>query len=252
MALALGALSALALFMPRPGSPSANTAADLLGTALYVVVGSVLVAYSQAHRTALSRLERAEASERRQRRRVETTLASIGDAVLTTDAGGRVASMNPVAEALTGWTQHEAEGKPLGEVFRIVDEETRNEAENPADGRCGRGRSSGLADHTVLIARDGTERAIDDSAAPIRDGDGAVTGAVLVFRDVAGRRDAERRWPGASGSSPTSSRMRRSACTGSGRTAPSCGPTGRNWRCSATTGTSTSAATSPSSTPTRR
>ena len=142
-ALALGALSALALFMPWPGSPSANTAADLLGTVLYVVVGSVLVAYGQAHRTALSRLERAEASERRHRRRVETTLASIGDAVLTTDAGGRVASMNPVAEALTGWTQHEAEGRPLGEVFRIVDEETRNEAENPADGRCGRGRSSG-------------------------------------------------------------------------------------------------------------
>ena len=192
VALALGALSALAFFTPWSGSPSANTAADLLGTALYVVVGSVLVAYSQAHRTALSRLEHAEESERRHRRRVETTLASIGDAVLTTDAGGRVASMNPVAEALTGWTQHEAEGKPLGEVFRIVNEETRIEAENPADRALREGAVVGLADHTVLIARDGTERAIDDSAAPIRDDDGAVTGAVLVFRDVAGRRDAER------------------------------------------------------------
>ena len=191
LALALGALSALALFTPRPGSPSANTTADLLGAALYVVVGSVLVAYSQAHRTARSRLEQAEASERRQRRRVETTLASIGDAVLTTDAGGRVAVMNPVAEALTGWTQHEAVGKPLGEVFRIVNEETRNEAKNPADRARREGAAVGRADHTVLIARNGKDRAIDGGAAPIRDDDGAVTGSVLVFRDVAGRRDAE-------------------------------------------------------------
>jgi len=192
VALALGAVSALAFFTPWSGSPSANRAADLLGTALYVVVGSVLVAYSQAHRGALSRLERAEASERRQRRRMETTLDSIGDAVLTTDAGGRVSSLNPVAEALTGWTRHEAVGKPLGEVFRIVNEETRDQVENPADRALREVAVVGLAEHTVLIARGGTERAIDDSAAPIRDDDGSVMGAVLVFRDVAGRRDAER------------------------------------------------------------
>ena len=191
VALALGALSTLAFFMPWSGSPSANTAADLLGTALYVVVGSVLVAYSQAHRTALSRLERAEASERRQRRRVETTLASIGDAVMTTDAGGRVTFMNAVAEALTGWTQHEPRAAP-GRGLPHRQRGDPHEAENPADRALREGAVVGLANHTVLIARDGTERPIDDSAAPIRDDDGAVTGAVLVFRDVAGRRDAER------------------------------------------------------------
>ena len=119
------------------------------------------------------------------------TLASIGDAVLVTDAEGRVTSLNPVAEALTGWASPEAAGQPLPAVFRIVNEETRREVENPALRALREGVVVGLANHTVLIARDGTERPIDDSAAPIRDPDGRVIGAVLVFRDIGEKRRAE-------------------------------------------------------------
>ena len=117
--------------------------------------------------------------------------ASIGDAVLVTDAEGRVTSLNPVAEALTGWSTPEAAGQPLPSVFRIVNEETRREVENPAIRALREGVVVGLANHTVLIARDGTERPIDDSAAPIRDAAGGVVGAVLVFRDISERRRAE-------------------------------------------------------------
>ena len=106
--------------------------------------------------------------------------------------------LNGVAEALTGWTQAEAAGRPLPEVFRIVNEQTRQPVENPALRALREGTVVGLANHTVLIARDGTERPIDDSAAPMRDESGAPVGAVLVFRDVTERR-AGRGGPGAAG-----------------------------------------------------
>jgi PAS domain S-box-containing protein len=93
--------------------------------------------------------------------------------------------MNTVAESLTGWTAPEAQGKPLETVFRIVNEETRRPVENPVQSVMSLGRIVGLANHTVLIARDGAERPIDDSAAPIQTADGKVVGCVLVFRDVA-------------------------------------------------------------------
>src|SRR5204863_8816409 len=99
--------------------------------------------------------------------------------------------VNAVAEALTGWPQAEAQGRPLPEVFRIVNEHTREPAESPALRALREGAVVGLANSTVLIARDGTERLIDDSAAPIRDGAGAPVGAVLVFRDVTERKGAE-------------------------------------------------------------
>jgi PAS domain S-box-containing protein len=122
----------------------------------------------------------------------ETALASIGDAVITTDKEGGVSFMNPVAESLTGWKLSDAAGKPLTHIFQIVNEETRRPAENPAARVLREGVVVGLANHTALIARDGTERAIDDSAAPIRSPDGQVDGVVLVFRDVTQRRQAER------------------------------------------------------------
>ena len=139
-------------------------------------------------------IERKRAEERlhREREWLRVTLASIGDAVIATDLDGRVTFLNGVAEALTGWTRHDAEGRPLAEVFRIVNERTRREVESPALRALREGAVVGLANHTVLIARDGTERAIDDSAAPIRDEAGAVMGAVLIFRDVDERRQAER------------------------------------------------------------
>src|SRR5262245_11808008 len=115
-----------------------------------------------------SRLE-AERELAAERERMRITLASIGDAVISTDAQARVTYMNGVAEALTGWTQAEAAGRPLPEVFVIVDELSRRPAENPALRALREGRIVGLANHTALIARDGTERPIDDSAAPMLD-----------------------------------------------------------------------------------
>ena len=137
----------------------------------------------------------------RLRRRVEEleaeatrfrTLYSIGDAVIATDAQSRIDRMNPVAESLTGWTEAEAEGKPLDEVFRIFNEETRAAVENPVTRVLREGQVVGLANHTLLIAKDGRERPIADSGAPIRDEKGATTGVVLVFRDQTEERAAQR------------------------------------------------------------
>ncbi|HYG62341.1 MAG TPA: PAS domain S-box protein, partial [Thermoanaerobaculia bacterium] len=137
---------------------------------------------------ARQRLERELAAEHE---RLRITLASIGDAVISTDSECRVTYLNAVAEALTGWSQAEAAGQPLAEIFRIVNEETREPAENPALRALKEGVVVGLANHTVLIARDGTERPIDDSAAPMLDELGVPVGVVLVFRDVTERRRAE-------------------------------------------------------------
>jgi PAS domain S-box-containing protein len=120
-----------------------------------------------------------------------TALKSIGDAVIATDEESRVLFMNPVAEALTGWSDEEAHGRGLTEVFRIVNEVTRQPVEDPVAKVLGTGRISGLANHTVLIARGGREVPIDDSAAPIFDDEGRVGGVILVFRDVTERRRAD-------------------------------------------------------------
>ncbi|HEX6902477.1 MAG TPA: PAS domain S-box protein [Thermoanaerobaculia bacterium] len=135
--------------------------------------------------------QKAERELAAEQERLRITLASIGDAVISTDAEGRVTYLNRVAETLTGWTQAEAMGHPLQDVFRIVNEYTRQAAENPALKALREGVVVGLANHTVLIARDGTERPIDDSAAPMLDESGAPVGVVLVFRDVTERRRAE-------------------------------------------------------------
>lgn len=124
---------------------------------------------------------------------LHTTLSSIGDAVVATDAAGRVTFMNRVAEDLTGWTTALAEGQPLGAILTLVNEETRQPAGNPADKALREGVTVGLANHTLLISRQGVERPIDDSAAPIRDPQGKMVGVVLVFRDVTGRRESEER-----------------------------------------------------------
>jgi PAS domain S-box-containing protein len=123
---------------------------------------------------------------------LSTTLRSIGDAVIATDAEGRVTFLNPIAEELTGWTQQQALASPLDEVFVIVNEETLLPVENPVTKVLREKRVVGLANHTLLIARDGTPYPIDDSAAPIRDSKGHILGVVLVFRDVTERRQAER------------------------------------------------------------
>ncbi len=126
-----------------------------------------------------------------QREQLRVTLTSIGDGVITTDAEGRVTLLNPVAESLMGWTTEQAAGLPLETVFSIINEDTRQPVENPVAKVIATGRIVGLANHTVLIARDGTERPIDDSAAPIRDRQGTVIGVVLVVRDISARIWAE-------------------------------------------------------------
>lgn len=120
------------------------------------------------------------------------TLHSIGDAVIATNANGMVTFMNPVAASLTGWTASDANGQPLAQLFKIVNEETRQEVKSPVERALRDGMVVGLADRTILIARDGTERPISDSAAPIRDENGTVAGAVVVFRDITNQRQAER------------------------------------------------------------
>ena len=124
--------------------------------------------------------------------RATRVLESIGDAVLVTDVNTRVMSMNPVAERLTGWSLTDARGRALDEVFRILDETTRRPVESPAE-KVRRLRTVvGLANHTILVRRDGTEISIDDSGAPVFDENGKLTGIVLVFRDIHDRRIAER------------------------------------------------------------
>ena len=126
-----------------------------------------------------------------QREWLRVTLSCIGDAVITTDTKGCITFLNPVAQFLTGWTQEGAAGLPLESVFKIVNEETRRTVENPATRALREGVVVGLANHTLLIAKDGTERPIDNSAAPIRNASGEVAGVVLVFRDITELRRAE-------------------------------------------------------------
>ena len=148
------------------------------------------VALRNAQSILLAR-KRAEEALRKQSEWLRITLASIGDAVISTDAEGQVTFLNGVAETLTGWTHGEAIGQPIGKVFRIINEHTRQRAEDPVGRVLREGVVVGLANHTFLIAKDGTETPIDDSAAPIRDDEGRVAGVVLVFRDITERRRQE-------------------------------------------------------------
>ncbi len=119
-----------------------------------------------------------------EKERAQVTLNSIGDAVLTTSLSGNVTYLNHVAEMMTGWSRENAIGRPLSEVFRIVDGTTRQAAPNPAQLAIRENRTVGLAADSILLRRDGYESAIEDSAAPIHNRDGQVAGAVIVFHDV--------------------------------------------------------------------
>jgi PAS domain S-box-containing protein len=183
----------------------------LVGTSLALVGGAMHAAWSLANRRlqesqdrqaqleqAHHEREQAQSTTRDSQRQAEeqserlrVTLGSIGDAVIATDAAGRVTFMNVVAESLTGWSSAEAQQHDLEEVFHIVNEATRRQVENPVKKVLREGKIVGLANHTVLIDRRGASRPIDDSAAPIRDVDGQVVGVVLVFRDVSERRHVE-------------------------------------------------------------
>ncbi|MEW5903740.1 MAG: EAL domain-containing protein [Pseudomonadota bacterium] len=156
----------------------------LLSVLLFVLPGISMFSFYQ-----LTRLARQLTEERE---RALVTLSSIGDAVIVSDVQGCVEYMNPVAEEMTGWPLGEAMGRPLKEVFVIVNELTRQPVASPVDEVLRLGQVSGLAEHTLLIARDGSEYPIGDSAAPVRNESGAITGAVLVFHDASEQMRAQR------------------------------------------------------------
>jgi len=136
--------------------------------------------------------KRAEIALQASEQRWATTLMSIGDAVIATDTSGRVVFMNAVAEDLTGWTLGSAVQQPITEIFHIINEQTRLEVENPISRVLREGMIIGLANHTLLVKKDGTEIPIDDSGAPIRDKEGNIAGVVLIFRDIIERKEAEK------------------------------------------------------------
>jgi PAS domain S-box-containing protein len=139
----------------------------------------------------ISELATSEESTRQARDWFQTTLSSIGDAVIATDAHSKITFLNGVAQSLTGWTQEEAVGLPLDQVFLISNEDTGAKVESPVTKALREGRIVGLANHTNLTAKDGRQTPIDDSASPIRDVNGTVAGVVLVFRNISERKGAE-------------------------------------------------------------
>lgn len=136
--------------------------------------------------------KQAEQALQKEREWLRVTLSSIGDGVIATDTDGNVTFLNRIAQSLTGWSQDEAAGQPLTSVFSIIDEQTRQHVESPVEKVLRDGVIVAQPNHTILIARDGAEHPIDDSAAPIRDRAGNVMGVVLAFRDVTERRALER------------------------------------------------------------
>jgi PAS domain S-box-containing protein len=176
-------------------SPDAVFTPYLSPMILYVFVAgfvSMLIdLVGTTFRQELARSIASNAELARLSKRMEVTLNSIGDAVIATDGQGRITLMNPVAQHLTGWRLEESTGRPLSDVFHIINEDSREIVESPATQVMREGVIVGLANHTLLIARDGREIPIDDSGAPIREGDGAIEGVVLVFRDVTERKAVE-------------------------------------------------------------
>ena len=164
----------------------------VVNTALVALAGALLAAAVFSMIRALRMQERCTADARYQEQeRARVTLHSIGDAVITTDDEGLIDYVNPVAEALTGWTQAEALGQPLERIMHLIDEATLQPADSPL-ALCDNATQT-LTSHVALVRRDGTTIAIDDSAAPIHDRQGAVVGGVLVFRDVTIARSMEQR-----------------------------------------------------------
>ena len=199
LALILGAIVALLLFMEPYSLDPANGLAESIGVILYFGVGTAIIAFGESTRVARLKLEedvarQKETEERLHQKRewLRVTLASIGDGVIATDVSGRVTFLNPMAEAMTGWTEAEAVGIALDQLFVAVEDSTRQPVETLALRAIREQTAVTTACHDVLISRDGSERAIDESAAPIRDGAGNVSGAVLTFREVGEKRAAER------------------------------------------------------------
>lgn len=178
VAILLSALVAQFLFVEPRYSFSIDWPEGVVRQALFLVSAFMIRQLTRA-------LAKALAESREAQSWLSTTLNSIGDAVIATDREGRVTFMNPVAESLTEWSLSEAKGRPLTEVFRIVNQQTRQAMDNPVTKVFEKGGIVGLANHTVVIGRNGKEAAIEDSAAPIRASTNSpIQGVVLVFRDI--------------------------------------------------------------------
>lgn len=171
-------------FIPPQFTFSDKTPMALTSIGLFCIMGFLFSGFNGRLRKANKLAEDANATLLASENKLAVTLNSIGDAVMTTDAKGKVTRLNTVAEELTGWSQADALGHPVGEVFRIINQKTRQPVAAPVDAALAEGTVHGLSNDTVLVARDGREHPIADSCAPIRDHDGSVIGAVLVFRDV--------------------------------------------------------------------
>jgi PAS domain S-box-containing protein len=169
-------------------STRAATSAFVIATS---IAAAALLVFGGLLAREMRKSEAAAAAVLEQKEWLDTTLRSIGDAVMATDTGGRVVFLNEVAASLIGYTSANARGRALGQIFPIFNEVTREPAEDPVAKVIRTGTVVGLANHTVLCRRDGTEIAIDDSAAPIRNAAGELTGVVLVFRDVTKQREIE-------------------------------------------------------------
>jgi PAS domain S-box-containing protein len=185
LATALSALIADYLWISPAFSLAIGDVPEALGLLLFTAVGILISVMNEAWRRSAR-----GASESQQR--LAVTLASIGDGVIATDANGRITRMNRVSQGLVGWSEDEAIGRPLRDVFVIVNEETRQPVSSPVEHVLEKRATVGLANHTILIARDGREIPIDDSAAPIMSENGEIAGVVMIFRDITERRRAER------------------------------------------------------------
>jgi PAS domain S-box-containing protein len=194
LATALSTLVGCYFFLEPRYTFTADNPAHLAGAILFTLEGCGLSFLWEMFQRAVRARRRAEEetfTAINQRELWRVTLASIGDAVIVTDACGRVNFLNPAAQELTGWRSADADGRPLEEVFHILHEQTREVVASPVSQVLREGRVVGLENHTLLVSRDGTERLIEDSAAPIRDERKGLAGSVLVFHDVTGRRRLE-------------------------------------------------------------
>lgn len=190
----LSGIGALYFFLAPQQAFALLTTPEWVQLSLFLVASTLISLLAETLHRARTKAEANEAKAREQSEQFRVTLNSIGDAVIATDVKGRVTFMNPVAETLTGWKHRDALGKPLEEVFKIVNEQDRNSVVNPALRAIQEGVIVGLANHTVLISRDQTEIPIDDSGAPIKNAAGRIIGSVLIFRDITDRRLADDRF----------------------------------------------------------
>ncbi|HEX7880535.1 MAG TPA: PAS domain S-box protein [Candidatus Eisenbacteria bacterium] len=192
LATVLGFVFSLIYFSPPRFQFHDASRAQEVSLTLYVLVSLTIAGFGEAMWRARRRSQDAAAEQLRSSHLLRITLASIGDAVVTTDDAGRVTYLNHVAEEMTGWTVDEAVGRPLPEVFPILDEATQVSAESLVGRVLRGGNAVPLSGQSLLARKDGTMRPVEESAAPIRNDDGSVVGVVLVFHDIAERRAAEK------------------------------------------------------------